>query len=536
MSAPDERATLTPRPAPLSLHAYVRARLDTEPGGRLPEHCYEPPDGAVRPDDPETEDDAEEPTYEEERAAVLAALEPPLAPPGTAPAASTAPASPTSPAHPAPPACPDRTTRILRDRLAELSAEDTTLCAAVADVPLPDEPTARALARRLVRTAPEMRSVLVGICLLRRLGEPEDVPYLSALGLLDGLTHPAVAALARLDVRAAALLRLACGAARSTHRALVDALASGDPRAAATAFAEQSPGRREQAPNGARSLAEAVGLAALLRAPRVDPRILVHAGRLLVRMGLPHDYACELLCYADAAEVVEAVVRRGCSLPPTVERAALLLALAQELHSGPAHLLPWREGQREQLLDALGALLTSPEWAAVPDRIRESAPPEERHRAAWLRATAERLFAPRPAAPPRLRIEVAAHDPVDRQYVETRFLIDGRPLVPEVFRRGAGLSPEELLGTGALVATEEPRQVLLAEAWCTEGCCGALRVTVVREGPEVVWRDWSHPVVLPGGEPPPPLPPYRFDAVAYDAELAREDPRGYAGDGPRHWI
>ncbi|KKZ71368.1 hypothetical protein VO63_24140 [Streptomyces showdoensis] len=410
--------------------------------------------------------------------------------------------------------------RAIRRRLDRLPVTSRMMVSAVAELPLPDEPAARALGRHLVRTGHDLTSVRVGLALLARLGEPADVPYVRDLGLLRGLTRPAVLALERLDPRAAALLRLACRTQGPVTAELVAALGSGDARAAAAAVIAEPLGLTDAGPGRARLIAEAADLAGLLRRDRTDPRLLLQAGRLLVRMADPRADRSEILHHRDAAEVYEAVVRRSCGLPPTVERAAVLLSLALDLDSGPSHLLPWREGQREQLLDALGALLTSPGWAALPDRADAAAPPGARHRAAWLRDATGRLFAARPA-PPRLRIEVVAADPVERRPVETRFLIDGRPLVPEAFGRGPGHAPEHLLDSGDLVATGEPREVRLAEAWCTEGCCGALHVTVVREGDEVVWRDWRRPDRLPGGAVPPPLPAYRFDAAAYDAELAR---------------
>lgn len=33
----------------------------------------------------------------------------------------------------------------------------------------------------------------------------------------------------------------------------------------------------------------------------------------------------------------------------------------------------------------------------------------------------------------------------------------------------------------------------LAEASCTEGCCGALYVTIQRDGDYVLWDEWRNP-------------------------------------------
>lgn len=108
------------------------------------------------------------------------------------------------------------------------------------------------------------------------------------------------------------------------------------------------------------------------------------------------------------------------------------------------------------------------------------------------------------------------HESADSSAVETRILIDGIPLVPALFGKGRANPPEYLLDNGRLRAAAEPREVQLCEAYCTEGCCGALYVTIRRDGDEVVWDGWRGAV----GTPPPA---YRFDAAAYDAELERAE-------------
>ncbi|MGW4162077.1 hypothetical protein [Streptomyces sp. NPDC004788] len=419
----------------------------------------------------------------------------------------------------------------LHRRLAELPVRTGPLVAAVLSVPLDDEATARAIGRRLVRTGTTRRSVSLGVALLRRLGEPEDVPYLVVLSRLRRLSRLTVTALERLDPRTAALRWLDIRVRGPELRPLVDALLSDPVPDVRELLIRQPLDAGTVGPAPARRIAEATALAGLLDRDAVDPRLLAQAARLLVRMASQQDYEAEVLQYGEAVAACDALVRRAPALPPSVGHAAVLLSLAVDLHSGPTHLLPWRDGQREQLLDVLGALLASPAWAHTLSEPAADAPPAVRRRAAWLRHTAERVFrAPEPPTT-RLRIEILSRDPADAtERVETRFLIDGRPLVPEVFGRGSGNSPEYFLDGGALRAGEEPREVQLAEAWCTEGCCGALWVTVVREGDQVVWRDWRHPGRLPSGAPAPELPVYRFDAAGYDAELARA-----AGDDRWSW-
>jgi hypothetical protein len=91
------------------------------------------------------------------------------------------------------------------------------------------------------------------------------------------------------------------------------------------------------------------------------------------------------------------------------------------------------------------------------------------------------------------------------------------PVVPARFDRGPAEPPECLLTGGCLAATHEPREVKLAEAYCTEGCCGALYVTVVREGDEVVWKRGRASMHAE------PLPEDRFDAAEYDRQIARAE-------------
>ena len=98
-------------------------------------------------------------------------------------------------------------------------------------------------------------------------------------------------------------------------------------------------------------------------------------------------------------------------------------------------------------------------------------------------------------------------------------VIDGRDIIRESFVSGPGLPPDVLLWRdGGLRAAAEPREVVLAEADCTTECCGALAVTIRRDGEHVVWSGWRD---LNG--PAPVLPEFRFDAGQYDAEIARAE-------------
>ncbi|MFD3842734.1 hypothetical protein ACFWWC_41875 [Streptomyces sp. NPDC058642] len=115
-------------------------------------------------------------------------------------------------------------------------------------------------------------------------------------------------------------------------------------------------------------------------------------------------------------------------------------------------------------------------------------------------------------------LSVVVPDQVPRgSAVEVRAQIGGRDVVAEVFDEGPGEDPRYLLfPDGPLHAQVSPREVRLAEATCTEGCCGALYVTIRRDGDQVVWDAWRNP-----DEDEVGLPEFRFDAQQYQAEVVR---------------
>ncbi|MFE9023812.1 hypothetical protein ACFYNL_35310 [Streptomyces sp. NPDC007808] len=104
-------------------------------------------------------------------------------------------------------------------------------------------------------------------------------------------------------------------------------------------------------------------------------------------------------------------------------------------------------------------------------------------------------------------------------WAEVRPLIDGVDVLREVHPEGTASSCRDWTGPAEswpLAVSERPRRVMITEPTCTAGCCGALYVTMRREGDRVVWDAWENtsdtaavPAVV------------RFDAAQYDAELAR---------------
>ncbi|MET8753342.1 hypothetical protein ABZW32_25090 [Streptomyces sp. NPDC004667] len=119
----------------------------------------------------------------------------------------------------------------------------------------------------------------------------------------------------------------------------------------------------------------------------------------------------------------------------------------------------------------------------------------------------------------RLILRIVVPDaPEPGALVEVRPVVDGVDILAEAFTEGPGQDPKYLLPPdGPLTADAvEPREVRLAEAQCTEGCCGALYVTVRRDGDEVIWGGWRNP-----DDDEVDLPEFRFDAGEYRAEVER---------------
>ncbi|WP_406159461.1 hypothetical protein OG298_19775 [Streptomyces sp. NBC_01005] len=511
MSAPEERGALPPA----SLYSCALRLLRAEPDGRLPEGGYALPDPPERRPRTRT-------SWKSACEALTEVLTEALTPPTSHIDTGTDTGTGTD----APGVA--RAAEEIHLRLAGLSIRGGHVQSVVTGLPLADEDWARALGRCLTRTGTSPMAVCAGLALLTRLGEPEDVPYLGVLGRLRDLADHAVRALDPIDSPTAALVWLGHHARGPELRGLVDALAAGEESSV--------PGRLEAVlrkvravrPETARRVAEAVRLADLLREARPgEAGLVAGAGRLLRRISGVNDYRAEVLACPVAVGLFEAFAVRAAELPPTLDHHAILLSVALELHSGPSRLLEWGTGRREALLNRLESVLGRPAWRALlAGGSAEDGDPAGQRRLDWARRTVRQPFrrdagCTGPAG--WLRIEATVLDPVDPDIVETRILIDGRPLVPAAFGRGGAHAPEYLLDSGRLRATDEPREVQLAEAYCTEGCCGALHVTIRRDGDHVIWSHWRRPTPPPSLLPARELPEYRFEAAAYDAEIARAE-------------
>ncbi|MGW4807789.1 hypothetical protein [Kitasatospora sp. NPDC004272] len=395
------------------------------------------------------------------------------------------------------------------------------LLSGVAELPVADPVRVLVAARRLARGGGSVPAVLTGIALLGRFGTSADVPVLSLLGTARVLHGPAVAALDGLDRRAAAVLALAVHGRRPLVEPLLAALRSADRRVRRRGLVSLPRDLSALGPADARRVLEAFELAELLDGFPHDTCLVEVAGRLLARLADSNADPADLLACREAPGLYERVVGRAGQLTPGLDHYALLLSLALDLSSGGAALLDRPPQWRAALLDGLGGVLAAPAWAAALGSADRR--PGAAARVAWIRRTGRRPFE-LPASAGRFRIEVAEPDPRSRAWTQVRVLVDGLPLALRLFPAGVALGPDPLLDGGLLRAGPEPHPVRLAEASCSEGCCGALWVDVRRaagpEGPVVVWDGFR-----PGRDaaPLPGVGALRFDAAAYDAEVARAE-------------
>ncbi|TKK78980.1 hypothetical protein FDA94_36290 [Herbidospora galbida] len=392
----------------------------------------------------------------------------------------------------------DRSFQALHDRLAAVRIRLWMIEPAL--LPPLDPDVARETGRRLVRRSTSVVAATVGLRLLAGRASPEDVPVIRTVGLLSPLTPAAIDVLETIPGAAADLVWLAERAApHHLDRAVAALCRVRDPATFAWLLRRATDSRGGE-------VAQAVSLADLLEGDGVADAVVVHAGRLL-REQIGFRYSTVRIDeFPDACRTLTAFAARAETAGPVLDLLASAIALADDLRTGPTGCLPWPPGDRAATLARLERLIASPRWAPVIAEAARSADPLTRWRAEW----AARAVSPVPV-PSGLGVYVVVPDPARGERAETRLLVDGLPVVAEGFRSGPPEAPERLLP--ALRAVKEPREVRLAEAWCIEGCCGALHVTIVREGDTVVWRDWR------GHRPGAALTTFRFRAEEYDRAL-----------------
>jgi hypothetical protein len=245
-------------------------------------------------------------------------------------------------------------------------------------------------------------------------------------------------------------------------------------------------------------------LRALLDRQHVDDALWDHVGERLLAMSR-RDVCSEIGYYQHDTTVLRRWVALAGLRPATVDRAVLLRSLAEELVSGCAALVA--RDLSGGLVARIRSVLNG--WSDLLARAARSDDAGGARRAAWVLRQAAGLSVPQT----RFAVRIVPHAPDPVGGVEARILVDGTPVCAAAFRGGVSAPPERMIGGGRLRATSEPREILLDDFDGTD-----LYVTIVREGAEVVWKDWRWTMRsdrLPGE--------FRFDADEYDREVARAE-------------
>lgn len=461
---------------PVSLFDHAQRLLAETPNGPLPD-CDSPfHDRDVSP----------QPPYRERRALLAALLQEFLSTPPTTP-------------------------NDLHDRCVSLAVNSRDVSQVLEELALEPSPRLIDAARWLVRRGTDHRAVLVGLGLLIGNAEHHDVTLIKTIGLLRFADHLAIQALAQVPDAAHDLIWLADRSHNHARVTAVEALiANTDPRVRDWVMSTPRPLLSSDL---ARRIAEAYRLSQMLAETSVPDRLWDQAGNLLLAMSSTRNYHYEIHRYEHARAVYRSWIAGAAHRPATLERAALLTMAGQDISTGPAATVMGDD--RGDYAETIGRLLASTRWRRAVEHSARSHDPVQARRARWVMDTAAR----HEETAGRFAIRVVVPDPEPDSYpeVEARILIDGVPIVAATFDKGPAEMPEQLLATGRLRATGESREVRLAEAYCTEGCCGGLYVTIVREGSEVVWKNWRSSMP---GDPPPEV---RFDAAQYDREIDRAE-------------
>ncbi|MEU8022198.1 hypothetical protein ABUL04_08905 [Micromonospora harpali] len=415
---------------------------------------------------------------------------------------------------------------LLSDALTSMRVEPRfvgPLAEAVASV---DPAWRRRVGRELAYRSRERGKVTVGLALLSGVAGPRDAAPVRLLGLLSRhFGETAIRVLRQIPGAARDLVWLAERSDPWRHAQAVEALCSlAEPVTFGWLLREGvRPG--EPSVTNARTIAETVGLADVVGDDEIGEDVVEQAGQLLVATTLRGAGNAELRRYNDAPTALARFARAAGRMSATFDRYAMIVSLLADLHVGQAATLKWPGDELGWVRATLERLLDQPAWAGVLDLAGRSTDPAIYQRARWaslVRTTCGQVPLPELSMDDehsRLAIRVSVPDPALGGAVETSVFVDGRPVVAEVFAAGPAEEPEYLLGPDhRLHAEVEPHEVRLAEADCTEGCCGALYVTIERRDGEVIWRDWRNP-----DRSSLDLPTVRFDVGQYDAEIARAE-------------
>lgn len=361
---------------------------------------------------------------------------------------------------------------------------------------LADPAAERSVGRWLVQNSAEQLPLQVGLYLLARTGTAYDLPMIRKAGLDPAHTAPAAAALAAIGGTTADLDWLAERCTRHQRIAMLRALCE-RPSPAARRWLLRNATRFDRVPNPTiRQIAEAVDLLGLLGDVDTAESTRVDAGRALLAMSRWSAFPPEIGRYADAVPAYRALLRRAERWSASLDRAALLIEVAQELTTGHSWQLGWQAGETGRLVDGVLARLVSPTWTRCLDAALAAPLPLARHRAAWARWALADLTDHHPAGGrnAHLALRVLRGDPAWSELLEARVLVDGVPLLrPDHDDRAAGLLIAS--GPGPLV-------------WRHHGDPGTV---LTRAGNTVSWQS------------PAPGRTVVFGAAQYDAEVARAE-------------
>lgn len=406
---------------------------------------------------------------------------------------------------------PASTPSDLHDQCIDLAVNGRDVSQVVHELDLEPSLRLRETARWLVRHGTDRRAVLVGLGLLSGNAERHDVTVVKTIGLLCFADDLAIQILVQIPDAVHDLIWLADRSRGHVRITAVQALvANDDPRVRDWVLATP---RSLLSSDVAREIAEVCQLSQMLAGAAVPDRLWDQAGNLLLAMSSTRNYHYEIHRYEHARAVYQVWIDGAAGRPPTLDRATLLAMVGQDISTGPAAAVMGES--RHAHGEKIRNLLSSLEWQQALEQCERSKDPVETRRARWVIDTIARHDEPEG----RFAIRIVVPDPVPYGHpeVEARILLDGVPIIAATFDKGPAATPEFLLMAGRLRATDEPREVRLAEAYCTEGCCGGLYVTIVREGTDVVWRNWRSSTP---GDPPPE---FRFDAAHYDEEIDRAE-------------
>jgi hypothetical protein len=354
------------------------------------------------------------------------------------------------------------------------------------DIDLPLERT-RALALHLLNQGTSASELQIGLYLILATACDEDAVLLRALALLGrDFSYAACKALRRLTTPAVHLYWVLCRVGT----------ADGEPYVAA--IAELSD--------------EEFG--ALL-----DGLSVAQAAALVQRFTVMSRTLPRFDGHRRLAEAVLAAARAPSVLGDFPESHMLIAQLWDAVRFGRTSLLGFEPGEREEVAEKLRAVLTAPESVAAAERNQGPIPHDPD--LIWLRRQINSATESESSdLPPGLAIRFTVPTPSSREDVRPHFLVDGVPLVEQLYDRGYADSPERLLQRGmGLRASPEARDVRLAEGYCVEECCGALRAEIHRDESAglVIWD------VRDTGKPRRDPIRFTFEADAYDAEIARAE-------------